>query len=420
MDSNTTSISVAWAYSCRNAGDTAINYGTLEWLNSSFPEVTPKMISRYSRETPDISTTIQSLNRRGYQYDLYGGPISYNPKRQSNFEKISALASDFSQYAFDLSGLKEWEETIESEMSTIIRNSDLFLFNGGNLIHHSPHRGFLPYVLAIMYPMVVARRNNIPYGILPQTMFNLEGPYETIITSVLDDAEFIWCRDKRTYEYLSNLSSISTPIYNGLDIGFLSCKRIQTRYERHDTDHIAVVPRFSTLGDTEVVNEENQSTAEPVLKKYIEEQISDGNSVTVVVQTESENEWVQDNYEFLKSTGVSVFESFNQDDLCDFYASCDLLVTMRLHAGIFSLTQGTPTVGVYRKEWGHKMPGTWETLGIEDYCESWDNVGLTDLHTLTDDALNNRDQFNDEVYEKIEEITSCMVEKLDEEIARIL
>jgi len=409
-------ITLAWGYGSRNAGDMAINYGTMGFLSERFPDVRPQMISRYAAGAPEISDTRRMLEDRGYDFELQSGPIRYNHKQQSQIEKLAALTGDGTRYLSDLVGLGRVHPRFESEMKSTIRDSDLLLFNGGNLIHHSPHRRFLPYVLAIMYPMEIARRTGTPYALLPQTMFDLEGPYQSRIEAVLNGAEFIWARDEHTFEYLKGMESVSTPVYNGLDIGFVGCRRYPGEHTDTGDRHIAVVPRFSELGDTGDLEEDDRNSVEDTLKRYMDDLVTDGDSVTLVVQTKLEAEWVDRNRSFLESANVDVFESFDQSELCSFYAGCDLLVTMRLHAGIFALTQGTPVVGIYREGWGPKLPGTWKALDVEKYTLSWEDVTFEELHSLTSEAVEDREELGADILERIDDITKDMVDKIESNV----
>lgn len=410
-------ITVAWGYGCRNAGDMAINYGTMEFLQQKFPKTSPTWISRYADGAPEINDAADRLSSRGYDFEFQGGPIRYNPKRQSKIKKTTSLIGDNLRYCSDLLKLGKINPSFETGLSKTIRNSDVLLFNGGNLIHHSPHRRFQPYVLAILYPLAIAKRYDIPYGLLPQTMFNIEGPYEPIIISILEDAEFIWTRDDFTYQYLND-RSISTPIKQGLDIGFLGCNRY-SRDPNQKNEHIGIVPRFTELGDTGDIDKDHRSRGEDILRKYMRNLVTRGKIVSVVVQTLSERAWVDQNDEFLESNGIEVFESFDQDELCSFYAQCDLLVTMRLHAGIFGLTQGTPSIGIYRNGWGPKMAGTWEALGIPEFVKSWDEISLEELHTLTLSALKNRGELRKKTLQNIDGRMEHMVEQLKSDINQI-
>ena len=416
-----TDITLSWGYGCRNAGDLAINYGSLEFLNNNFQDSDIRIISRYAQNHSQIQETRDRLAERDYEFDLYEGPIHYDPKNQSKVEKSSALVGDSIRYTSDILRLIDVDHRFGSKMASSIRNSDLLLFNGGNLIHHSPHRGFLPYVLAIIYPLVVARRNNTPYALLPQTTFNLEGPYKPILTSILNGSEFICTRDDRTYRYLRQKDLISTDIHKGIDIGFIGCRQYnKNRRNSSERNHIAVVPRFSELGDTGNIQNTDLNSIETSLKKYIQQEIENGNSVSIVVQTKSEKDWVNNNRSFLQDIGVNVFESFDQDKLCSFYAKCDLLVTMRLHAGIFGLAQGTPAIGVYRDEWGPKIPGTWEALDISAYAKSWDEISVNTLQDLSLSALEHRNVLKERILENIDERTTEMANKLERYIRDML
>ncbi|OYR51425.1 hypothetical protein DJ73_13300 [Halorubrum sp. Ea1] len=413
-------ITLSWGYGCRNAGDMAINYGSLEFLNNNFQNKEVHIISRYPQRHSQVTKAKNRLNEREYDFELSGGPIRYDPKNQSSVERKYALISDIIRYTSDILNLDSFNHQFESKIASSIRNSDLLLFNGGNLIHHSPHRGSLPYVLAIIYPLVVAQRNDTPYALLPQTMFNLEGPYKSILISILNGSEFISTRDDRTYEYLIRKDSITTPIYSGLDIGFVGCRQYSESNKSSGRNHIAVVPRFSELGDTGDIQETELSSVETSLKQYIQRVIDDDNSVSVVVQTVSERDWVNKNMTFLQETGVDVFESYDQEELCSFYAECDLLVTMRLHAGIFALAQGTPAIGIYRDEWGPKIPGTWEALDISAYTKSWDEVSPNTLYDLSLSALEQMNILRERIFENIDERTTGMTNRLEREIRKIL
>lgn len=60
-------------------------------------------------------------------------------------------------------------------------------------------------------------------------------------------------------------------------------------------------------------------------------------------------------------------------------------------------SHGTPTIGVYRSEWGSKMSGTFETLDIEEYAMTWDNATLDPLLSVTDEALDRIDALSETV-----------------------
>jgi polysaccharide pyruvyl transferase WcaK-like protein len=93
---------------------------------------------------------------------------------------------------------------------------------------------------------------------------------------------------------------------------------------------------------------------------------------------------------------------------------------MRLHAGIFGLAQGTPAIGLYREEWGPKMPGTWEALNISNYVTPWEDINLKTLHSLTSSAVENYDSLSEEITENIDEHTTYMTRKLKTDIRRIV
>lgn len=262
------------------------------------------------------------------------------------------------------------------------------LYNGGNAIHYSPSHQSLAYLLAVLYPLQIARRNDVPYAILPQTIFGLEGVSKRLVLPLLNDAEFVMARDAETFRYLSEFG-LETRLINALDTVLLNGTPTVERSEG-ETSSVAVVPRFSTLGDT-------GSQMERTFFEYLESLVEDGHDVVLTLQTEMDEQWANANRDRLDAIGVSVFTSFDPEELREHYRSMDLLVTMRLHAGIFALSVGTPAIGVYRPEWGPKIQGTWETLDIEKYAMTWDEASVEKLTATTDEALADIDALSEHV-----------------------
>ncbi|WP_276251031.1 polysaccharide pyruvyl transferase family protein [Haloarcula rara] len=375
------SLTLAYAYGCRNAGDFAINEGALALLSRAAPEADVTAVSRFAAESPEFQRMADELDD---ELTLVGGPITYDPERQSRPAQFAALAHNGLQYGVDLAGVAEGQ-SVHSALYDRITDGDALLFNGGNAIHHSPSHGNLPYLLAMLYPLQVARRNDVPYGLLPQTTFALEGVAERLVRPILDDAAFVMTRDATTFDYLSEFG-LSTQLINGVDTAFLNGTPSASEPSDGESSRIAVVPRFSTLGDTGELDEAGVRM-EGAFLTYLERLVDAGHEVTLTVQTEIDEAWADRHRDRLDDVGVGYYESYDPDELRAHYAEMDLLVTMRLHAAIFALSVGTPTVGVYRPEWGPKMPGTFRTLDIPDYALPWDEATAETLEAVTEDAL---------------------------------
>jgi polysaccharide pyruvyl transferase WcaK-like protein len=404
---------MAYGYGWRNSGDLAINQGSLKFINTLSESVRPQVISIHPEESDEFQKTSEILPWDDLRYDLIGGPMHYDPKTQSTVEQYARLSGDGLRYALDLFNGRIRDTGQQTRMAREIKSSDFLFYNGGNLIHHNRN---LPYLMGILYPLQVAKWNDIQYGLLPHTIFDIEGRYEPLITSILEGAEFVWTRDSRSYDYLSSEFSLSTPILNGIDTAFfLDVPTVSTDDvgDSSDPHTVAVVPRFSTLGDTGDLEEDD---AEQQFKRFLARLTNAGHEVVLTVQTKVEEEWVENNKEVLDEHEIDVFTSYDPQELRAHYDDVDLLVTMRLHAGIFALSVGTPTIGLYREGWGPKTPGTWENLGIDSFSLSNEEMTVETLLALCDRVF---DEYTS-IQETIKETITMRKQYMINETSRLL
>ncbi|PSP83114.1 hypothetical protein BRC96_09430 [Halobacteriales archaeon QS_6_64_34] len=395
------SLTLAYAYGCRNAGDFAINEGTLALLERTIPGVDVTAVSRFDSDSPEYSRMADEL-----ETTLVGGPISYDPESQSRPAQLAALARNGLQYGVDVASVADGR-SVHSALYEEITDADALLFNGGNAIHYSPSHGSLPYLLAMVYPLQVARRNDVPYGLLPQTTFELEGAPKRLVRPLLEDAEFVMTRDAITFDYLSEFG-LSTQLINGVDTAFLNGTPSVGERSPDGPSHIAVVPRFSSLGDTGELDEAS-ARMEDTFLTYLDRLVKAGHEVTLTVQTEIDEAWADRHRDRLGEIGVGYYGSYDPDELRAHYAEQDLLVTMRLHAAIFALSVGTPTIGVYRDEWGPKTPGTFRTLDIPEYAIPWNEATVETLESLTDDAIDENRELAAHVADNVTMRTEALV-----------
>lgn len=394
------SMSLAYCYGCRNAGDYAINEGTLSLIDRTAPDTAVDTVSRFEEGTAEFWEVERKLDSGGWDANLVGGPISYDPRSQSQAEQVLSLLRDGLTYSFDLSGTVP-DSRLHSGLHRQITDSDALLYNGGNAIHYSPSHQSLAYLLAVLYPLQIARYNDVPYGILPQTIFGLDGVAERLVVPILDDAVFVMTRDAETYRYLSGFD-LSTQVIDAVDTAFLCGRPSVGTGPTADPKEIAVVPRFSTLGDTGALDRGDDRMRE-IFFRYLRWLTDAGHDVVLTIQTEIDRRWAAQNREQLDAAGASYWSSFEPAELRSHYADVDLLVTMRLHAGIFALSMGTPAIGVYRSEWGPKIAGTWEMLGIERFALSWEAATIDRLTGVTEDAIANRETLSTDIESRVSE-----------------
>jgi polysaccharide pyruvyl transferase WcaK-like protein len=249
---------------------------------------------------------------------------------------------------------------------------------------------------------------------MPQTIFGIDGVAERLIVPILNDAKFVMTRDAETFRYLSEFG-LSTHLIDAVDTALLCGRPTVGTGATTEPGEIAVVPRFSTLGDTGTLDQDGLEM-EDTFVEYVARLVDAGFEVTLATQTEMDRRWADRNREQLADIGVSRWCSSDPDELRTFYAGQDLLVTMRLHAGIFALSMGTPAIGVYRPEWGPKISGTWETLDIEHLALSWDEATTDRLLSATEEALTNRTELSTNLVERVSSVTEQLVDDFEAEL----
>ena len=75
---------------------------------------------------------------------------------------------------------------------------------------------------------------------------------------------------------------------------------------------------------------------------------------------------------------VDLIECYDPTLLREIYKQMDVLVTMRLHAGILSLSALIPVVGIFSEEWGLKNPGI-----MKDYHMPYTLIEKADCSQMT-------------------------------------
>src|SRR5690606_37622307 len=98
----------------------------------------------------------------------------------------------------------------------------------------------------------------------------------------------------------------------------------------------------------------------------------EGTDVVVMVQTAAVDALAKALVEQFKDTDaarrISIRHPQSTEEYLGQLAAADVVVAARFHAIILGLVVGTPGLGVYFDQHGHKMPGLFRMLGMEDRC----------------------------------------------------
>jgi polysaccharide pyruvyl transferase WcaK-like protein len=383
-------ILLVYGYSAKNAGDLAITIGTLDVLSNLDNEIT--VVSRYSENDKQYVESKKYLEER-YRY------IRIKPSPFELDRRVSKLKL-FRQYIagfLKIVGLKR-DCFFRNKMSDF----DKLYFNGGNLLRCSSITDFIR-LIALMYPLKIAVKLNIPIIILPQSTTKINWIGKRILGSIVNNTERIYCREKLTYNVLKKYFKKSI-IYLNTDLAFF----INHNYYKikSKTKKIAITTRSQIIGDIRDLPEIKKSYIKEQLIKLINKLLDQHCHVCFVVQTQADYLFTRNIYDlFASSSDVNFFESYDPLKLIEYYSTCDILIGMRLHSIILALSAGTTCIGYFDKSWGLKGPGI-----LTDYKQDYAFIGeeekllaLVEKNLESDPCKNEKD-----ILSKIEKFKSEM------------
>jgi len=372
-----------YAWGTSNAGDHALCLGALELISLVVPIESIVVVSRYkanyTSNNGDASSNIQQL---------FPGvkviPSPFGFSRETSIQKLLQYSQGF---LVALAGivlskihipfLRRYQPFRE------LNNARLVLLNGGNLFYWHQVRRAPARLVAFALPLVLANNLGIPYGLLPNT----SGPFDQSIISrliggVYQRAQFVMFRDTQSLKNTRKIADLSkTKAYVLPDLAFFLTEKktvsemVMARCGCCREDFLAVVLRVAPLGlgiSKRLDNPENTTTRlmgmiPDVLAKVQKETLK---KILIVEQSDDDKEISQMIFAALKSKGnnVQLLRLRDPYEFIGLYANASALFSMRLHSMIFALGQGTPVVGLWRKELGEKIPSMMEDLGLKEYA----------------------------------------------------
>lgn len=349
-----------YLYGRLNAGDAAIGLGALSFLKRSRFVVTA--FSRWPDSFPEYEADKRYYMSHFNDIVIEGGPFRF--RRQKNF--IMLLWSYFSSCFGLLFGCHA------RAMKEIIRQSDLVVLNGGNLMRCQSMTDLLR-LAAYLYPLRLARRYGIPYIILPQSTTGINWFGEKLIAPILSDARAVWAREKDSQKKFSSIFKDKDFLY-GPDMAF-HMKNTNgnsiVKGANANQINVAMTVRGHKIADIGELGTHKRDEIKKTLL-YVIKKIASRHqmSLTLVVQSENDDSITNEirhsiKEEYLpKLKGCDIFNSRDVYDLFAFYSHADLLVGMRLHSLILALISGTACVGYFDRSWGLKNPGLLKEFGL--------------------------------------------------------
>lgn len=371
---------LAYGYGLKNAGDMAITIGAIQVIQKS--GYTIKLISRFNKNNIEFNKSRNYLLRLFPDIEIFESPFDLN--RNKNFIKIII------QYLFGFFKLLGIGKI--SEYNSLIKRSQMIFFNGGNLLRCDSITDFIR-LNALMYPLRIARKNKIPYQILPHSASKINFMGKLILRNILREAEILWTREDISFNYLKKTFQLRN-IRSSIDLCFFInpfLKKILNGYTKNifneKKETIAFTIRGQTVGDLSELNTSTLLYIKKTFQEIIRNCIGEDKNIIFVVQTEKDLNITKDICASLENNmNMKLIIEYDPIKLLNLYSQCDLLIGMRLHSIVLALSAGIPSIGIFVKKWGFKNPGTMQKFDMPYYL------------------INNEEIFEDQISKRIKEL----------------
>lgn len=354
-------VSLIYTYGLKNGGDMAINLGAIDVLLKLGYNV--KLFSRYSKSNKHYDKSKEYLANIYPELNLYPSPFklvrnssNYNMCK-NNIEGISTLL-----------GLKKDKKFYENFL-----DSDLIIFNGGNLFRGESYADY-KRLLALMFPLRVARKNNIPYIVFPQSASKINFLGKMLLNRNLKTAEQVWTRENISFDYLTEKFDLKN-INKSIDLSFFTEKHeyakiyYEKKYKQTISNNskikIAFTIRTQVVGDLGELDSDKTKDIINKIKRTISQYIDNPRfEILLVIQTIKDKNITSEIYSQFDKNNIYLIEEYDPLVLKEIYSNCDLLIGMRLHSIILALSSNTPAIGFFEESWGYKNPGLMEKFNL--------------------------------------------------------
>ncbi len=232
---------VTYAWSINNIGDMGIQAGLMTLLQQICPEVAVKLISFLPREDkawtyyrdvlPQYNPRCQVLPMPFFDF-IAGDPLPDAASEATRNLKIKGRAWDnlvqrhsrvrLEQFRNGTLPARQAEsicedllerfplelfadlQSLQPEAAEAFANAAFVYYNSGTTLNFGRLgvRRLFGYTLPLAMSLLLARALKIPYGIGAQSFDQIEWPVELLYRKLFREAEFVYCRDTDSMDYL--------------------------------------------------------------------------------------------------------------------------------------------------------------------------------------------------------------------------
>lgn len=392
-------IGILNAYNAANLGDQAIVQCILSWCKRSFPGADILIFSNH-----------HEANREIFGDKSARPPAWLNPNG-SAIERL--LRPIWEMVLFHLGR--------QSPERSQFEKCDLYILCGGGYLYSSKAPLFSRNLLLMCWLGIVAAGRK-PTILFPQSI----GPLTKIIDKL---AVRILCNRARLLMPRSELSLETLERWGLADKSRLVPDIVLAMRELCADLYPSPEPVRSGLGISAINLDFVPGIGAETKEKYSQELIEvaeafyhkTGEPVRLFVQVgiaqyDDDREAVIPIWKKLQSLGVpaEIIDTGRNVEEYMRHMSCNrLLIGCRMHACIFSLTTGTPTIGLAYQP---KFVGTFLSLGLEDWVTPINNADKKWILDRMEDALKNETSLREKISSNVKAVGKNILSKLDQAI----
>lgn len=376
---------VFYLYGTRNAGDMAICVGAIELLKSKGYHIT--MVSRFSEMEEEYQTSRDYIEEYYPDVKVYPGPFSF----ERNFSKVKKLKAYIKSY-FIISGILP-----DKKIRQLIQESDVVFFNGGNLLRGSSMVDYLR-LMALFYPINLAYKMRKPLYCLPQSTAKISSVGKILLGKYMKCFNEIFVRESISYKVLNEMFP-KLPISLSTDLAFFcrDTQKAKDKFEKNfklsDKKKIALVFRNTGIGDIGKINSEKENVLVEKIKSFMCS--NKQYDYYLVVQTNKDRDISMRVKNQLRNwRDLTIIESHDPLILRELYKHMECTITMRLHAGILSLSVLTPVYGLFSETWGLKNPGIMSDYEMPYCIVEYEKKEIKLMQKNEERSMNIREKIN--------------------------
>lgn len=402
-----------------NKGDGGIAEGVLRLIQQQHPQAQIGVVSMFPESAAANQSAHRHLIRSFPEITVVPSPFSsHDPSKSGGlarlFKKSWQVPLSLSRIA-----LAPW---LKHPAIQLIAGADLVIANGGQyLFTQKNYINSLFTAYRLLYPLLLARRCQIPYLLFSQSFgFYEQDRFDNqLIRTTLNDAVSTWAREDISYQKLLKLGLSEKKIALVPDAAFVlvpnHTERVQAVLDRHHLETgkfwTITVRQWSTY--TEAFLDEMEVLIRAALQAGLIKKI------VLVAHTQGPSQGGDDrvptNALFHRFEGDEAVTMVDDDltpgELVAFYKEAKLMIGTRFHSVIFALVGGTPAYAVSYA--GPKTWGIMKMLGIDHLCsdmsdfvasEALERIKSADLNAIAAELPDKIAQLRQQLQENFEHL----------------